>query len=163
MAPGALSFRNKGEGGGKVAAGQLTFRCVQQPNRGGRKRSAVAAARAGPAHFRRCGTLSCAPGCAPCAPARALRAVRAVAQALRLARRFRGSPLLPLCSVWAENLPVVGSGIRDVRYIFLTRLRETARARRTAARAAMHAPPASCARERPRGAARAPQRRACAR
>lgn len=30
-------------------------------------------------------------------------------------------------SVWAENLPIVGSGLRDVRYIFLSRMRDTVR------------------------------------
>jgi hypothetical protein len=40
-----------------------------------------------------------------------------------LTRAARAAPR----SVWAENLPVVGSGLRDVRYIFLTRMRETVR------------------------------------
>jgi hypothetical protein len=29
--------------------------------------------------------------------------------------------------VWAENLPLVGPGLRDVRYVFLSRMRVTVR------------------------------------
>lgn len=30
-------------------------------------------------------------------------------------------------SVWAESLPLVGPGLRDVRYVFLSRMRITVR------------------------------------
>jgi len=63
---------------------------------------------------------------AACAPACAA-AKRASAHAARTPSPNAADDAPSTRSVWAENLPVVGSGIRDVRYIFLTRLRETVR------------------------------------
>ena len=76
----------------------------------------------------------------PCPPLQR-RCARGVAWPHRRFALSLCSHRTPLRSVWAENLPVVGSGIRDVRYIFLTRLRETARAPRRAQRVRELAPP----------------------
>ena len=48
--------------------------------------------------------------------------VRVCPPALRLRARH---------SVWAENLPLVGPGLRDVRYVFLSRMRITVRGAHT--------------------------------
>ena len=70
-------------------------------------------------------------GAARAACAAAVRLVQALAKRgereTRAALHVRSPSHRPSASVWAENLPVVGPGLRDVRYLFLTRMRETAR------------------------------------